>query len=390
MTQRVRACIRGCNVVTTCDTVPPLGCRNRAAEAWQSWEPLILLMARKAMRIHVLATGLALLVTVALRPLPAAAQIKAQPKATPSAKPGKTPARTLDGKPNLEGIYSYSTITPLQRPEALAGKNTLTAEEAAEFEASENKRLNRDLYDPEKGQPSAGYAPRSQGGVLSYNEFWYERGNKLTQDRRTSLITSPANGRIPFTDTARKKNAERTQQLGSGFADSHLDRSVADRCLLGFNAGPPMHPGAYNNNLQIFQTSRYVVILNEMVHNVRIIPIDGRPHTSVRQWSGDSRGRWEGDTLVVETTNFVRETSLQGTTADTTVVERFTRMDDDTIKYEFMVSDPTAYTQPWSAMFPLNRIHEPVFEYACHEGNYAMTNILAGQRNLEKDESQRK
>jgi hypothetical protein len=342
------------------------------------------------MRIHVLVTGLALLVTAALMPLPAAAQIKAQPKAAPPAKPAKTPARTADGKPNLEGIYSYSTITPLQRPEALAGKNTLTDEEAAEFEASENKRLNRDLYDPEKGQPSAGYAPRSQGGVLSYNEFWYERGNKLTKDRRTSLITSPVNGRIPFTDAARKKNGERAQQLNSGFADSHLDRSVADRCLLGFNAGPPMHPGAYNNNLQIFQTSRYVAILNEMVHNVRIIPIDDRPRTTLRQWSGNSRGRWEGDTLVVETTNFIRETSVQGSTANTTVVERFTRMDDDTIKYEFTVTDPTVYTQAWSAMFPLNRIYEPVFEYACHEGNYAMTNILAGQRNLEKDESQRK
>ncbi len=331
------------------------------------------------MRARLLVKSFALLATVALAPLPGTAQGKAS-----------TPRRTADGKPNLEGIYSYSTITPLQRPDALAGKDTLTDEEAAAFEASENKRLNRDLFDPEKGAPSAGYAPRAEGGVLSYNEFWYERGNKLTKDRRTSLIIDPPTGRIPFTDAARRRNAERGQKLNSGYADSHLDRSVADRCLLGFNAGPPMHPGAYNNNVQIFQTPGQVVILNEMVHNVRIIPTDGRPHTRVRQWSGDSRGRWEGDTLVVETINFIRETSVQGSTADTRVIERFTRVDDETVKYEFTVSDPNAYAQPWSAMFPLARMKEPVYEYACHEGNYSMTNILAGQRNLEKEAGARK
>jgi hypothetical protein len=341
------------------------------------------------LRARVLVTGFALLATVAL---PVAATAQPQGK---SANQGKTnrasaPRRTADGKPNLEGIFSYSTITPLQRPDALAGKDTLTDEEAAAFEASENKRLNRDLFDPIKGAPSAGYAPRAEGGVLSYNEFWYERGNKLLKDKRTALITDPPSGRIPFTEAARRRNAERGQKLNSGFADSHLDRSVADRCILGFNAGPPMHPGAYNNNLQIFQAPGQIVILNEMVHNVRIIPTDGRPHSKIRQWSGDSRGRWEGDTLVVETINFMRETSLQGSTAETKVIERFTRMDDDTLKYEFTVSDPSAYSQPWSAMFPLVRMHDPVFEYACHEGNYAMTNILAGQRNLEKNPEARK
>jgi hypothetical protein len=341
------------------------------------------------MRARLLVGGLALLAAVALAPNPVAAQFKPQAQ-NKTAAPSKTPARTADGKPNLEGIYSYSTITPMQRPDALAGKDTLSDEEAAEFEASENKRLNRDLFDPEKGAPSAGYAPRADGGVLSYNEFWYERGNKLTKDKRTALITNPPNGRIPFTEAARRRNGERAQKNNSGFADSHLDRSVADRCILGFNAGPPMHPGAYNNNLQIFQTPGQVVILNEMVHNVRIIPTDGRPHTRLRQWSGDSRGHWEGDTLVVETINFIRETSLQGSSAETKVIERFTRVDDETIKYEFTVSDSGAYAQPWSAWFPLVRMKEPVYEYACHEGNYAMTNILAGQRNLEKDEKARK
>ena len=152
--------------------------------------------------------------------------------------PAWTPPRTPDGKPDIQGTFTFSTITPLQRPAGLEGKETLNAEEAAAFEASENKRQNRDLFDPEKGQPSAGYAPRSQGGVLSYNEFWYERGNQLTEDKRTSLITDPPDGRIPFTEAARKRNAENLQKSNSGFADSYTDRSLADRCIMGFNSGP--------------------------------------------------------------------------------------------------------------------------------------------------------
>jgi hypothetical protein len=295
----------------------------------------------------------ALLAAVILTPIPAATQSKTS-----------TPSRTPDGKPNLAGIYSFSTITPLQRPETLAGKATLNDEEAAAFEASENTRLNRDLFDPIKGQPSAGYAPRAEGGVLSYNEFWYERGNRLTNDKRTSLIFDPADGRIPLTEAA--------------------------RCLVGFNSGPPMTPGAYNNNVQVVQAPGLVVVINEMVHNARIIPTDGRPHSALRQWAGDSRGRWEGDTLVVETINFRRETSLQGSTADTRVGERFTRVDGDTIKYEFTVSDPKSYIRPWSAMVPLSRIPGPLFEYACHEGNYALPNILAGARAKEKAEGSAK
>ena len=326
-------------------------------------------MTRKCL----LALGFALLASVTLAPPPVAAQGKAY-----------TPPRTADGKPNLAGIYSFSTITPLQRPETLSGKATLSDEEAAEFEQAENKRLNRDLFDPIKGQPSAGYAPRAEGGVLSYNEFWYERGSKLTGDKRTSLIIDPPSGTIPFTDAARRRNAERAQLSNSGAGDSYEDRPVGDRCLQGFNAGPPMTPGAYNNNVQIVQIPGTVVIVTEMVHNARIIPTDGRPHTTLRQWSGDSRGHWEGDTLVVETINFRRETSLPGSTADTKVIERFTRMDGNTLKYEFTVSDPHSYTQPWSAMLPLSKIPGPIFEYGCHEGNYALPNILAGARAQEK------
>ena len=326
------------------------------------------------MRNRSLVRGFALLVAVTLSPLHAPAQGR-----------GSTAARTPDGKPDLAGNYSFSTVTPLQRPDALAGKETLTADEAASFEAAENTRLNRDLFDPEKGQPSAGYAPRALGGVLSYNEFWYERGNKLTRDRRTSLIVDPPDGTIPLTDAARRRVAEMRQRSDSGLGDSYTDRPLADRCLQGFNSGPPMTPGAYNNNVQIVQSPGVVVIVNEMVHNARIIPTDGRPHTTLRQWSGDSRGRWEGDTLVVETINFRRETSLPGSTANTRLVERFTRVDADTIKYEFTVTDPTAYTRPWSAMMPLMRIRDPLFEYGCHEGNYSLRNILAGARKQERE-----
>jgi len=329
------------------------------------------------MRDRLVLRGLALLATMTLAPLSAAAQSKASP-----------PARTPEGKPNLAGIYSFSTITPLQRPDTLAGKATLNEEEARAFEASENTRLNRDLFDPIKGQPSAGYAPRAEGGVLSYNEFWYERGNRLTNDKRTSLIVDPVDGRIPFTEAARRRNAERAQIAISGFGNSYEDGPLADRCLVGFNSGPPMTPGAYNNNVQIVQGPDTVVVINEMVHNARIIPTDGRAHTKLRLWSGDSRGRWEGDTLVVETTNFRRETSLQGSTADTRLVERFTRVDADTIKYEFTVSDPNSYIRPWTAMVPLTRIPGPLFEYACHEGNYALPNILAGARAKEQDQAE--
>jgi hypothetical protein len=319
-----------------------------------------------------------LLAALALAPLHGAAQGRAS-----------APPRTPDGKPSLEGTYTFSTITPLQRPEALAGKTTLSAQEAAAFEAAENTRLNRDLFDPIKGAPSAGYPSRADGGVLSYNEFWYERGSQLTQDKRTSLVVDPPSGRIPYTEATRRANAETSRRLYAGFADSYEDRSLADRCLMGFNAGPPMTPGAYNNNLQIVQVPGRVVIMNEMVHSARIIPTDGRPHGTLRQWSGDSRGRWEGDTLVVETINFLRETSLTGSTRDTRLVERFTRVDHDTIKYEFTVSDPNSFTQPWSAMFPLLRTDAPLYEYACHEGNYAMRNILAGARTQEKTNTDR-
>jgi len=301
-----------------------------------------------------------------------------------------TPPRTPDGKPDLQGTFTFSTITPLQRPATVNGKDVLSPEEAAAFEANENKRQNRDLFDPEKGAPSVGYPPRSQGGVLSYNEFWYERGNQMVADRRTSLIIDPPDGRIPFTEAARARQAQQGAKNSAAMFESYEDLSIADRCLLGFNAGPPMISGTYNNNLQIVQTPGYVVIFNEMVHDARIVPTDGRPHSSLARWNGDSRGHWEGDTLVVETLNFKRETSLQGSTAKTQVVERFTRVDAKTIRYEFTVTDPTAYSKPWTAVEPMRAIDDQLFEYACHEGNYGLLGILRGVRFKEKQAAEQK
>ena len=296
-----------------------------------------------------------------------------------------SPPRTPDGKPDLTGTFTFATITPLQRPDALKDKEVLTPEEATQFEKTENDRLNRDLYDPEKGMPSAGYPGRAQGGVLSYNDFWYERGDKLTEDRRSSLIYDQPDGRIPFSAETRQRQVARAQRTNAGIFDDPEDLSLVDRCILGFNSGPPMNSGTYNNNLDIVQTPKYVVIHNEMVHDARIIPTDGRPHGTIPRWTGDSVGHWEGDTLVVETINFRRETSLQGSTANTKVVERFTRVGPDTIDYRYTITDPTAYTRPWSAAMPLRRIDERLFEYACHEANYGMEDVLRGARYREKN-----
>ena len=292
------------------------------------------------------------------------------------------PLRTPDGQPDISGVFTFRTLTPLQRPEALEGQATLSAEDAAAFEASERRRLNRDTFDPESGAPSAGYQSRAEGGVLSYNEFWYERGIELTSDKRTSLVVDPPDGRIPYTPEFAEANRLRRLNLRNGFADHYTDRSLTDRCLMGSNSGPPMRPGSYNNNVQILQIPGYVVLVNEHIHNTRIIPVDGRPHGNIRQWVGDSRGRWDGETLVIETKNFQRETNFAGSSKDTLLVERFRRVAPDTLMYEFTIEDPNNYTRSWTAMIPLRRTDGPLFEYACHEGNYGMVGIMAGARNL--------
>jgi hypothetical protein len=288
---------------------------------------------------------------------------------------------------DLEGVWDFSTITPLERPAGLGDKQTFTDAEAAAFEREENLRQNRDLIDPKKG--GGQYLP---GSVIPYNEFWYERGSKIVGSKRTSLIVDPPDGRIPpLTPEAAKRldaqaAAARDEQLGLVRADSPESRSLADRCILGFNAGPPMTPGAYNNHVQISQAPGYVTLVVEMVHDARIIPVDGSRHLpqAIRQYKGDSRGRWEGRTLVIDTTNFLRETSFRGSSANLRLTERLTRVDADTLLYEFTVEDLKTWTRPWTAAVPMTRVSTPIYEYACHEGNYALRNILAGARAQEK------
>ena len=292
------------------------------------------------------------------------------------------PMRTPDGQPDVSGTFTFRTLTPFQRPTRFEGRDTLAPEEAAAFEASERTRLNRDLFDPETG--AAGYRPRSEGGVLSYNEFWYERGIELTSDKRTSLVVDPPDGRLPpRTEEAAMAAREAAAYRREHMYDSYENRSLADRCIMGFNSGPPMRSSSYNNNVMIFQTPGYVTILNEMVHNARIIPIDSdtaRP--PFPQFAGVSRGHWEGETLVIETAQF-RGGQSGGTGPNMHLVERLTRLDPDTVAYEFTVTDPTVYTAPYTVMMPFRRTDGLLFEYACHEGNYGLYGILAGARNLE-------
>ncbi|HEY7333554.1 MAG TPA: hypothetical protein VH639_01630 [Bryobacteraceae bacterium] len=295
----------------------------------------------------------------------------------PSGAKAWTAARTPAGKPDLSGIYSTATLTPLERPADLAGKQFFTEKEVADYEAQFLKTANRDRRD--------GGADVDVG--RAYNEFWYSRGDHIVSTRRTSLIIDPPNGKIPaLTPEAQKRQAERAAMTREHGFDAPEYRNLAERCLLWATAGPPMLPGGYNNNYQIVQTADYVMILVEMIHDVRIIPLDGRPHlpSNVREWLGDSRGHWEGDTLVVDTTNFTSKTNFRGADENLHLTERFRRTSPGAVLYQFTVDDPTAFTKPWSAEIPMNRIQGPIVEYACNEGNYGMSGILAGARAQEK------
>jgi len=291
------------------------------------------------------------------------------------------PPRTVDGQPDFQGVWDFRTITPLERPKAFGNKLELTEKEAADFEASENARQNRDLMDLSK---EAGVYPK--GGVVPYNEFWYDRGNKLVGPKRTSLIIDPPDGRLPArTPLGEQREAVRREegrlnQAGTPKADSYADRPLQERCIIGFNAGPPMTPGAYNNNVQIFQTKTHVVILNEMVHDARIIPLADKPNMTIPQNAGVSYARFDGNTLVVTTRHFARETSLDGTSDRTDLVERFTRVDQDALLYEFTVNDPSEWTRPWTAQVFMVKSPDNMYEYACHEGNYGLAGVLAGAR----------
>jgi hypothetical protein len=279
----------------------------------------------------------------------------------------RTLSRTPWGDPDLQGVWSIATITPFERPSALAGKQQLTEQEAAEFETQTLKTTNQDRRDG---------AGTDADVSRAYNDFWWDRGTKVVPTRQTSLVVDPPDGRIPaLTPEGQRRAAARAAR---GFA-SWEDRSLWERCI---TRGLPMVPGPYNNNYQILQTPGYVVILHEMIHDARIIPLDGRPHVgqNIRQWFGDSRGRWDGDTLVVDTTNFTDKANYRGSTDGLHLIERFTRINGDTVKYEFTIDDSTTFTKRWTAAIPMTRSDEQIFEYACHEGNYGMVNLLSGAR----------
>ena len=293
------------------------------------------------------------------------------------------PPRTADGHPDFQGVWSSATLTPLERPPEFAGTAVLSPDATAPYEKQLREQGNRDRR--------AGSAAADVG--QAYNEFWFDRGTKVVGTRRTSLIVDPPDGRIPPLTPAAHERLDNARLYASKHpADGPEDRPLAERCLLWPTAGPPMLPGAYNNNYQFVQAPGYVAIVVEMIHDVRIIPTDGRPHLppGIRQWMGDPRGHWEGDTLVVETTNFTDKTSdvgagmqrgtFKGSDDRLRLIERFTRVGADTLLYEFTVDDPTAFTKPWTAQIPMTRTAGPLFEYACQEGNYAMTDVLAGTR----------
>jgi hypothetical protein len=329
-------------------------------------------------------SGVALTVVAALAPQPAAGQSSPAGRPAAAAKNWSAP-RTPDGQPDLQGIWTNATLTPLERPAELASKEYLTPQEAEEYQKRVLARWDRD----NRGGGAAADLGRAYGSV------WWDADAKLVPVTRTSLIVDPPEGKIPPLTPqalARIDNARIERQRRP--ADSAQDRPLMDRCLWWPAVGPPMLPSFQNNspyhtlisNYQFLQIPGYVVIVNEILHETRLIPLDGRPHLSpkIRKWMGDSRGRWEGNTLVVDTTNFTSKSQFRGTGEDLHLVERFTRTDPDTLLYEFTVDDPSTFTKPWSVRVPMIKSPYPIFENACHEGNYGLAFVLAAARAEER------
>lgn len=290
---------------------------------------------------------------------------------------GQSGPRTPWGDPDLQGLWTGSTLTPLERPADLAGKAFLSEEEAAALEqrADQNRFIERA---PGDGDPG------------TYNQVWFDPGTRVVADRRTALIVDPPTGRIPYTEAMQERHALQVDYRVNGARNSWVDVDTGERCLTD---GVPMFWLGYNPNHQIVQTPDHVVILHEMFRDRRVIPLKGGAPSQVRQWNGDIRGRWDGDTLVVESTNFVDRTSDRWAatwrmpTETMHLVERFTRLDDDTLEYQFTLTDPAKFTTPWTARIPLTTnqaargvTEGPLYEYACHEGNYSIVNVLSGAR----------
>ena len=331
------------------------------------------------------------------------------PAAAMAQTAAKSAPRTPDGKPDLQGFWDFRTLTPLERPANARDKAVLTEEEARALQAQTAERRSRAAAatDVRDAPREAGGGARAVGG---YNDFWLDFGDSVVQDRRTSLLVDPADGRLPARQANVFYQAGSLQEdlpaqhpirvLSTGASpDNPEDRGLAERCLVGFNSGPPMLPSGYNNHMQLVQTPDYVLILNEMNHDARIIPLDrrGAPPAGLRQWAGMSRGRWEGDTLVVTTTNFSDKTAsfapgvttAIGTGTSLALTERFRRVDANTLMYEFTVNDPVTFTRPFTAAIPMQKSDQPVFEYACHEGNVGLRSIMRGARQLDEEQTGR-
>jgi hypothetical protein len=314
---------------------------------------------------HRFIAGAVLLTAIAM---PAAGQTRSVPKKW-------TPQRTIYGQPDFQGFWATATLTPLERPAELADKAYLTEQEAAEYEKRTLERINTDQRSRDGDADLRGH----------YNEFWRDRATTVIASRRTSLIVDPPDGKMPaLTPAAQKRRAGMVaaERLRRGPEDLPLRL----RCV---TRGLPMLPTPNNNFLQIVQSKDYFVILQEMMYEARIIPLDGRPHAPqhLRGYLGDARGRWEGDTLVIDTTNFSRQHEFFGSNEGLHLVERLTRTDANTILYEFTVEDPATFTRPWSVAMPMRKTDEGVFPFECHEGNYSMTAILGGAR-LEEQAAQ--
>ncbi|MGC9948618.1 MAG: hypothetical protein ABSF64_19805 [Bryobacteraceae bacterium] len=290
--------------------------------------------------------------------------------------------RTPDGHPDLQGTWTNATVTPLERPAALAGKATLTDAEAKVLEAKSANEL------AEADGKSEGPLLTATGsaGTGGYNALFIDRGSEFARVdgvKRTSLIIDPPDGKVP---SSTPEAGRRLAASYGGSFDSVKSRPLSERCLIGFGStsGPPMLPVLYNNNYQIVQTPDHVLILVEMVHDARIVRMNAmHAPPNVRQWLGDSVGHWEGDTLVVDTTNFTDKTRFRGSTGNLHVVERFTRVDAGTILYRATIEDPAAFARPWTIEYPFLATKGPIYEYACHEGNYSLVDILGGARKQE-------
>ena len=309
-----------------------------------------------------------------------AAKMPAADDATAAEQERWTPPRTAWGVPDLRGVWDFRTITPLERPRDLADKDAFASREEAEaFRERELSRRNKDR------RASDGISAE-QDVRNAYNQFWWDFGDQLLEDGRTSLIVSPRDGRIPALTAKARERYGAIRAARARPPHSPVDRGVAERCILGFNAGPPYTPSAYNNNVHIFQTPGYAVLLIEMVNDARIVPMDGREHLPehMRQWRGDARGRWEGDTLVVESTNFTDKTSFRGSGKNMRLIERFTRVGPERVLYQYTIEDAGAFERPWTAAIPMKKTDQPMFEYACHEGNYSMFTMLEGARAAER------